>query len=55
MLGYYLPLLVMVGAYMKILHVVKKRAASIRDAGKKEVPTVRILYLISYLGSDRLM
>nr|XP_027232627.1 alpha-1D adrenergic receptor-like [Penaeus vannamei] len=39
MLGYYLPLLVMVGAYMKILHVVKKRAASIRDAGKKEVPT----------------
>ncbi|XP_047493799.1 alpha-1A adrenergic receptor-like [Penaeus chinensis] len=39
MLGYYLPLLVMVGAYMKILWVVKKRAASIRDAGKKEVPT----------------
>ncbi|XP_042856222.1 uncharacterized protein LOC122242871 [Penaeus japonicus] len=39
MLGYYMPLLVMVGAYMKILHVVRKRAASIRDAGKKEVPT----------------
>lgn len=34
-LGYYTPLLVMLGAYAKILLVVRKRAASIRDAGRK--------------------
>ncbi|MPC69843.1 Alpha-2B adrenergic receptor [Portunus trituberculatus] len=34
-LGYYTPLLVMLGAYAKILLVVRKRAASIRDAARK--------------------
>ncbi|XP_045104378.1 5-hydroxytryptamine receptor 1-like [Portunus trituberculatus] len=35
-LGYYTPLLVMLGAYAKILLVVRKRAASIRDAARKD-------------------
>lgn len=34
-LGYYTPLFVMLGAYARILLVVRKRAASIRDAGRK--------------------
>ncbi|KAG0728187.1 Alpha-1D adrenergic receptor [Chionoecetes opilio] len=34
-LGYYTPLLVMLGAYARILWVVRKRANTIRDAGRK--------------------
>ncbi|KAK3860850.1 hypothetical protein Pcinc_033122 [Petrolisthes cinctipes] len=35
LLGYYTPLFVMLGAYARILWVVRKRASSIRDAGRR--------------------
>ncbi|XP_068225027.1 uncharacterized protein [Palaemon carinicauda] len=35
-MGYYFPLFLMIGAYARIMWVVKKRASTIRDAAKKD-------------------
>ena len=39
-LGYYMPFLTMIGAYSRILYVMRKRARKIRDSKKVQVATV---------------
>jgi len=48
-LGYYLPLTVMVSSYIRIFVVMKRRSNAIGHNKKQEVPTVNVLLFNSLI------